>query len=331
MSGRKKGLGRGLSALMNDAGLNQTDITAKPDQIEEKTKPALEIKPAVPETVSNLIDGPKDPESPREQPSVLNVAISRLVRNAAQPRKVFERDKLDDLIASIQQTGVLQPILVRQLDSQTKVDGADFQIVAGERRWRAAVKAGLTSIPIIIRDLSDRDVLEIGVIENVQRADLNPLEEALAYERLIKEFGRTQADIATSIGKSRVHVANTVRLTGLTERGRELLMAGKITAGHARALLAATDPDALAEAIIKNDWTVRQAESWVRDDKSARNPSASKPGKPADIKALEQRIRDTIGYAADIRHGSRGGEIRLKYRDLDHMEALLARMGLLSS
>jgi ParB family chromosome partitioning protein len=331
MSGRKKGLGRGLSALMNDAGLNDADSPINSDETSSAGEMPLETKSAVPHSVSNLVDAPKDPDTPRQQPSVQNVAISRLMRNSAQPRKVFERDKLDDLIASIQQTGVLQPILVRKIDGQSAQDGADFQIVAGERRWRAAIKAGLTSIPIIIRDLSDRDVLEIGVIENVQRADLNPLEEALAYERLIKEFGRTQADIATSIGKSRVHVANTVRLTGLTERGRELLMGGKITAGHARALLAATDPDALAEAIIKNDWTVRQAESWVRDDKSAQNPNAPKPGKPADIKALEQRIRDTIGYAADIRHGARGGEIRLKYKDLDHMEALLARMGLLSS
>jgi len=329
MSGRKKGLGRGLSALMDDAGLNAAVESEAKTTPEQKTP--LETKSLDPKAVSSLIDAPKDADTPREQPSVMNVAISRLVRNTAQPRKVFERDKLDDLIASIQQSGVLQPILVRKVDSQANADGADFQIVAGERRWRAAIKAGLTAIPIIIRDLSDRDVLEIGVIENVQRADLNPLEEALAYERLIKEFGRTQADIATSIGKSRVHVANTVRLTGLTERGRELLMDGKITAGHARALLSASDPDALAEAIIKNDWTVRQAESWVKDDKSDKNPAAPKPGKPADIKALEQRIRDTIGYAADIRHGTRGGEIRLKYKDLDHMEALLSRMGLLSS
>lgn len=331
MSGRKKGLGRGLSALMSDAGLDEPNSPVIRDDKAIKRNAPLETKSGVPETVSKLVDAPKAEKQRREQPSVMNVAISRLVRNAAQPRKVFERDKLDDLIASIQQTGVLQPILVRQIDSQTTPEGVDFQIVAGERRWRAAVKAGLTSIPIIIRELSDRDVLEIGVIENVQRADLNPLEEALAYERLIKEFGRTQADIATSIGKSRVHVANTVRLTGLTERGRDLLMDGKITAGHARALLAATDPDALAEAVIKNDWTVRQAESWVKDDKAAQNPKSPKPGKPADIKALEQRIRDTIGYTADIRHGSRGGEIRLKYKDLDHMESLLTRMGLLSS
>lgn len=331
MSGRKKGLGRGLSALMSDAGLNEPNPLTKTDKNAATSEAHLETKSAVPSSITALVDAPKDPRSPREQPSVMNVAISRLKRNAAQPRKVFDRDKLDDLIASIQQTGVLQPVLVRRIDGDTTADGADFQIVAGERRWRAAVKAGLTAIPIIIRTLSDRDVLEIGVIENVQRSDLNPLEEALAYERLIKEFGRTQADIATSIGKSRVHVANTVRLTGLTERGRDLLMAGKITAGHARALLAATDPDALAEAILKNDWTVRQAESWVKDDKSERSPAEPKAGKPADIKALEQRIRDTIGYTADIRHGSRGGEIRLKYKDLDHMEALLARMGLLSS
>lgn len=331
MSGRKKGLGRGLSALMNDAGLNPSDGGETKAVVDPSPEAALETQSLAPDAMSKLIDAPKETGTPREEPSVLNVAISRLVRNTAQPRKVFLRDKLDDLIASIQQSGVLQPILVRKIDSDGNPDGADFQIVAGERRWRAAVKAGLTSIPIIIRDLSDRDVLEIGVIENVQRADLNPLEEALAYERLIKEFGRTQADIATSIGKSRVHVANTVRLTGLTERGRELLMDGKITAGHARALLSASDPDALAEAIIRNDWTVRQAESWVRDDKSDRNPAAVKPGKPADIRALEQRIRDTIGYAADIRHGSRGGEIRLKYKDLDHMEALLTRMGLLST
>jgi len=314
---------------MNDAGLS--DDTPAADQTDSSAP--LETKSIDPDAISTLIDDPKDAEAPRQQPSVQNVAISRLVRNSAQPRKNFERDKLDDLIASIQQSGVLQPILVRKIDGDAVTDGADFQIVAGERRWRAAIKAGLTSIPIIIRNLSDRDVLEIGVIENVQRADLNPLEEALAYERLIKEFGRTQADIATSIGKSRVHVANTVRLTGLTERGRDLLMAGKITAGHARALLSADDPDALAEAIIKNDWTVRQAESWARDDKAGRDPRKAQPkdSKPADIIALEQRIRDTIGYAADIRHSTRGGEIRFKYKDLDHMEALLSRMGLLSS
>jgi ParB family chromosome partitioning protein len=331
MSGRKKGLGRGLSALMNDAGLNSSMDVDADQEATLKQDASKETNSLSQEDVLKLIDEAKNTVPPHEQPSVLNVAISRLVRNMAQPRKIFKRDKLDDLIASIQQSGVLQPILVRRINSETREDSADFQIVAGERRWRAAIKAGLTSIPIIIRDLSDREVLEIGVIENVQRDDLNPLEEALAYEQLIKEFGRTQADIATSIGKSRVHVANTVRLTGLTERGRELLLGGKITAGHARALLRANDPDALAETILKNDWTVRQAEAWVRGERTDQKPAIAKPGKPADITALEQRIRDTIGYAADIRHGSRGGEIRLKYKDLDHMEALLTRMGLLPS
>ncbi|MGB3457038.1 MAG: ParB/RepB/Spo0J family partition protein [Litorimonas sp.] len=315
MAPRKTGLGRGLSALMNDAGLMDTPAT------EDGTK-------RDPDTDS-LIDAPKEDGTPQQQPGVRNVAISRLARNTAQPRRVFDSGQLDDLIASVQQKGVLQPILVRPLGEDSSDEGVDYQIVAGERRWRAAIKAGLTSIPIIVRELSDRDVLEIGVIENVQRADLNPLEEAMAYEQLINEFGRTQAEIATTIGKSRVHVANTVRLTGLTERGRSLLLDGSITAGHARALLAAEDPDALAEAIIENDWSVREAEQWVKSERSPARPARVSTEKPSDITALEQRIQDSIGYAADIRHKGRGGEIRLKYNDLDHMEALLTRLGLM--
>lgn len=326
-AGRKTGLGRGLSALMSDAGLSEPDITPSEDDVAE-----METKSATAEQIADLVDDPRPASAPKQQPNVLNVAISRLRRNVNQPRKVFDRDKLDDLVASIQQKGVLQPILVRTIpESSVPNSPLVYQIVAGERRWQAALKAGLTSIPIMVRNLSDRDVLEIGVIENVQRADLNPLEEAMAYERLITEFGRTQADIATSIGKSRVHVANTVRLTGLTERARELLLEGRITAGHARALLAAADPDALAEAIVKNDWSVREAETWVKEDKTALRPPKTKAEKSSDIKALEQRIRDMTGYAADIRHGSRGGEIRLKYKDLDDMEALLGKLGLMGS
>ena len=326
-AGRKTGLGRGLSALMNDVGLSENEAS-----IDRLLTDDIETKSAVTDPMSDLIDDPRPADAPRKQSGVRNVAISRLRRNPAQPRKVFDRDKLDDLIASIQQKGVLQPILVRSIpESAVANSPVVYQIVAGERRWQAALKAGFTSVPIIVRNLSDRDVLEIGVIENVQRADLNPLEEAMAYERLINEFGRTQAEIATTIGKSRVHVANTVRLTGLSERARDLLLQGRITAGHARALLAAADPDALAEAIIKNDWSVREAETWVKDDKSALKTFKPKAEKTADIKALEQRIRDKTGYAADIRHGVRGGEIRLKYKDLDHMEALLAQLGLMGS
>lgn len=313
MAARKKGLGRGLSALMDDAGLSGSEET------EPKIIEPLETKSQTPLT--------KDSSS--EKPGVLNIAISRLIRNSAQPRKRFETGPLDDLIASIQQKGILQPILVRKIHDPETKGREDYQIVAGERRWRAALRAGLSSVPVIVRDLSDRDILEIGVIENVQRADLNPLEEGLAYEKLINEFGRTQAEIATAIGKSRVHVANTIRLTGLTERGRELLLNNEITAGHARALLAAKDPDALAEAIVKNNWSVREAEKWVKAEKSPQKPSLKSGEKPADIVALEQKIRDTIGYAADIRHAGRGGEIRLKYKDLDHMEALLDRLGLM--
>ncbi|GLQ20556.1 ParB/RepB/Spo0J family partition protein [Algimonas porphyrae] len=332
MAGRKKdrGLGRGLSALMSDSGLNEAAVPVAEDDAPLETKsasspdsaPPLARTPEEAKLVQTLVDTRKG-DAPLEQPNILHVAISRLQRNPDQPRKVFARDKLDDLIASIQQKGVLQPILVRGID-----DG-QFQIVAGERRWQAALRAGLTSIPVMVRDLSDRDVLEIGVIENVQRADLNPLEEALAYERLITEFGRTQAEIATTIGKSRVHVANTVRLTGLTPRGRDLLMTGAITAGHARALLAADDPDALAEAIVEKALTVRDAERWAQGDKSPKLPARKTREKPADIIALEQRIQDETGFPADIRQSGKRGEIRLKYNDLDHLQALLQRMGLM--
>lgn len=330
MSGRKKdrGLGRGLSALMSDSGLSEPAVPVKDADSPLETKsvpnPPLGHTPEEAKLVQTLVDTRKS-DQPQEEPKVLHVAISRLQRNPDQPRKVFARDKLDDLIASIQQKGVLQPILVRRID-----DG-QFQIVAGERRWQAALKAGLTSIPVMVRDLSDRDVLEIGVIENVQRADLNPLEEALAYERLITEFGRTQAEIATTIGKSRVHVANTVRLTGLTERGRELLLDGKITAGHARALLAADDPDALAEAIIEKSLTVRDAERWAQGDQTPRQTTRKPSEKPADITTLERRIQDETGFAADIRQSGKGGELRLKYNDLDHLQTLLQRLGLLKS
>lgn len=305
MASRKKdrGLGRGLSALMSDLGATESEAPV--------------------ETSDALVDAPRSEDTPRQQPGVSNVAISRLSRNPEQPRKHFARDAMDDLVASIQQKGVLSPILVRD------VGDGQYQIVAGERRWQAALQAGLTSVPIIVRELSDRDVLEIGVIENVQRADLNPMEEALAYRKLIDEFGRTQADIATTIGKSRAHVANTVRLTGLTERGRELLMDGTITAGHARMLLTAEDPDGLAEAIVREGWSVREAERFIKAERNQGDvPRArGRQPKPADIVALEQRIRDKTGYAADIRQKGVGGEIRFKYKDLDGLEALLKALG----
>jgi ParB family chromosome partitioning protein len=317
MSGRKKdrGLGRGLSALMSDLGATEneapiTDKKSEPDAA-EATKPSDAQAPANPKG------------------GVYNVGIDRLKRNPDQPRKVFEAAAMDDLVASIQQKGVLQPVLVRELiDGSGKAMGY-YQIVAGERRWQAALKAGLSSIPVLVRHLSDRDVLEIGVIENVQRADLNPMEEALAYDKLIHEFGRTQAEIAQSIGKSRVYIANTTRLTSLTRRGQELLMQGQISAGHARALLMSKDPDALAEAIVANNWSVREAERHAKAElaESEGKGRKTKAPKPSDILTLEQRIQDRTGYAADIRQKGLGGELRLKYKDLDSLEALIKQLG----
>ena len=330
MAGRKKdrGLGRGLSALMNDLGATEQAAPVSDDALETKSaKPPAGRHRSARSSLRAPVDAPA-PDRPAEQPGVSNVAISRLVRNPDQPRRHFARDAMDDLVASIQQKGVLQPVLVRPLSDAGDGRTGKYQIVAGERRWQAATQAGLTSIPIIVRKLSDRDVLEIGVIENVQRADLNPMEEALAYEKLLSEFGRTQTEIATTIGKSRAHVANMVRLTKLPARARELVASGALSAGHARAVLAAEDPAALTEAIVREDYSVRQAEDWVRAEGQGKSaPPRIKVEKSADIRALEQKIQDRTGFKADIRHKGKGGEMRLRYRDLADMEDLLRRLG----
>ena len=355
-SKKNRGLGRGLTALMNDLSLTEQDAQVSDGQsnrtsadLEAPIKTSDQVEPskapfsskdmerlAEIEALEQQLLDTHTPQAgddsgttmlsdaPAETRDISSVAINRLVRNPNQPRKIFERGQMDELIRSIQQRGVLQPVLVRPLETKSEDKAVSYQIVAGERRWQAALKAGLTAIPIIIRDLSDRDVLEIGVIENVQRADLNPLEEAMAYEQLITEFGRTQAEIAENIGKSRSHVANTIRLLGLSQRGRDLLLTGEISAGHARAVLAADEPDALVEAIIEQGLSVREAESWVKGDEKAAKPTAgSKATKTADIEALEKEIRDKTGVNIDIRHKGKGGELRLRYRDLKEMDRLL--------
>lgn len=377
MTSRKnRGLGRGLSALMNDLSLTEQEapLGSPSDELEAPLKTSED--PVSRETVKGrkqavrnaeiaalereLLNNHKPSRTTLEplrvdenqaetqqaapQPSqqtqgetqsdtpISSVAIDRLVRNPNQPRKVFEREAMDDLVRSIQEKGVLQPVLVRPVEADTRSDTRQYyQIVAGERRWQAALKAGLNAIPILVRDLSDSDVLEIGVIENVQRADLNPLEEAMAYEQLITEFGRTQADIAKSIGKSRAHVANTIRLLGLSERGRELLLSGDLTAGHARAVLSASEPDALVEAILEQGLSVRDAEKWAKNDhRNSHDNGAGTPrnklSKTADITSLENDLRNLTGLNTDIRHKGKGGEIRLKYRNLEEMDRILAHL-----
>lgn len=347
---RNRGLGRGLSALMNDLSITEQEAPTEDGEARKAFSDLEKPLKTSDETISiaseqerqrqaeiaalekQLIESRKDTTSDQASETaqrkgtvdIKRVTIDRLSRNPNQPRKVFDKTLMEDLVRSIEERGVLQPVLVRPLPDTDDGAADAYQIVAGERRWQAALKAKLSTIPVIIRNLSDQDVLEIGIIENVQRADLNPLEEALAYEQLINEFGRTQAEIAKTIGKSRAHVANTVRLLNLSERARSLLLSGDITAGHARAVLAADEPDALVEAIIEKGLSVRDAERWARgDQKKAAKSGAGRNQKTSDILSLEQSLQDKTGLRVDIQHRGKGGEIRLKYSDLEEMDRLL--------
>ena len=255
------------------------------------------------------------------------IEIDKIRRNPKQPRRTFDEAALQELADSLKAKGVLQPILVRP-DPKEK---NEYQIIAGERRWRAARLAGLTRIPAVIRETDELELLEIGIIENVQRADLNPIEEAEAYEALMKRFGRTQDSLATSVGKSRVHITNTLRLLQLPEGAREQVRAGQITAGHARAALGAPDPEALIDLAVEKGLTVREVEAHAKaaredaplETKSAR-PKAEE--KDVDTEALEADLSRSIGLDVDIRHGKNGGELRIKYRDLEQLDDVCRRL-----
>ena len=210
-------------------------------------------------------------------------------------------------------------------------EGGKFQIIAGERRWRAAKQAGLTDIPAMVRNLDELELLEIGIIENVQRTDLNPIEEAEAYGALMKRFGRTQEGLAESVGKSRAHIANTIRLLNLSETARDHLREGRITAGHARAALGAPDPDAVVAMTVQKGLSVREVESLVkrsRDDGSmeAIAKRVTSDDKDVDTEALEADLSRALGLPVDIRHKSNGGELRIKYRDLEQLDDLCRRL-----
>jgi len=251
--------------------------------------------------------------------------IESLKPNPDQPRKVFRPEDLSELSQSIRDKGVLQPILVR---AQPGEDGV-WQIIAGERRWRAAQAARLIEVPIIVRQMDDLEVLEVAIIENVQRADLNPLEEAQAYASLMERFGRTQDAVAGIVGKSRSHVANTLRLTHLTPRVKELVGEGILSAGHARALLTARDPDALAEKIMLEGLNVRQAEALAR--RSQEGTTRPRSGKAAvsaspDTAALEQDLADALGLKVSLADRGGKGELTLAYASLEQLDDLCRRL-----
>jgi ParB family chromosome partitioning protein len=290
----RRGLGRGLSALLGES-----------------------------EVVATL-EGAAGPP-PGTQAWTLEVPIELLRRNPDQPRKVFSEADIDELAASIREKGIIQPLLVRPTGI-----GGEYEIVAGERRWRAAQRAGLRELPVVIRQLADAEVLEIGIIENVQRVDLNPIEEALGYKALMERFGRTQDGVAEVVGKSRPHVANALRLLNLPEVVQGYVLQGQLSASHARAIAAASDPTGLARRVIDGGLTVRDAEALARQSASAdgRKPRAANagPGKDADTLALEGDLAESLGLHVEILDKGGAGEVRVKYATLEQLDELCRRL-----
>lgn len=292
MSERQRGLGRGLSALLGEQ---------------------------VGEAVS--VDGAEAPAGVRVVP------IESLKPNPDQPRKIFTAEILEELASSIRDKGVLQPILVR---SQPGEDGV-WQIIAGERRWRASQMARLTQVPIVVREMDDVEVFEVAIIENVQRADLNPLEEADAYRQLMNRFGRTQDAVAGIVGKSRSHVANTLRLLQLPDEVLDYVRDGRLSAGHARALINTVNAGDLADQIVRDGLNVRQAEALAR--RSAEGPKPAKAAGSrfdgegsADVAALEQDLADALGLKVLLADKGGKGELTIRYGSLEQLDDLCRRL-----
>ncbi len=259
-----------------------------------------------------------------------NVPIEQLHPNAKQPRRRFTEAALEELAESIRSNGVLQPILVRHHSDHS----GEYEIVAGERRWRAAQRAQLDQVPVVIRDINDGQALELALVENLQREDLSPLEEADAYHHLMESFAYTQESLAKSLGKSRSHIANTLRLRALPDAVKGLLEDGELSAGHARALLAADDPTALARLTVKKRLSVRQVERLIQKQKSGadvrpRAPkSMPKPGaeKDADTIALERDLSDMLGLKVTIDFHEKGGTLTIRYATLEQLDDVLRRL-----
>ncbi|MEM7301375.1 MAG: ParB/RepB/Spo0J family partition protein [Pseudomonadota bacterium] len=292
----KRRLGRGLAALIGDA------------------------EPMVAST------------QPTGVPADRHASISDLAPNPENPRKLFRDEELSDLAQSIRQHGLIQPILVRNRPGPT---GSQFEIIAGERRWRAAQMAQLDSVPIIIRDVDDRQSLELAIIENVQRSDLDAVEEAQGYQRLIVEHDYTQNDLAEIIGKSRSHVANTLRLLKLPAAVQAMITSGSLSAGHARTLVTAENPEVLAKSIVDGGLSVRQAEKLATQTQESQDASkshrvASKDSaleKDADTLALEKTLSDLLGLNVNINHKtSGGGDVRIKYSSLEQLDLICKKL-----
>lgn len=294
----KRGLGRGLSALIGDAA---------------------------PQPIAD--DAAQAPVKAASGDGLTYLGVDQLQAGRFQPRKYFDEDELAALAASIGKSGVLQPLLVRPLADNL------YEIIAGERRWRAAQKAQVHQVPVIVRPVNDITAMEIGLVENVQRADLNPIEEAEGYQRLIDEFAYTQAELAEAIGKSRSHIANLLRLTAAPEALRAALVEGRLSMGHARALLALSLSDAdmasLIKQIVSDGLSVRAVEKLAAAQKPKKaSPAPRQNGeKSADTRQLEKQLADALGLsvALDDRAG-KGGQLTISYKTLEQLDALIARL-----
>ncbi|GAB4361344.1 MAG: ParB/RepB/Spo0J family partition protein [Oricola sp.] len=263
--------------------------------------------------------------APKAAASDRILPIEFVVRNPNNPRREFSDAELDDLAASVREHGIIQPVVVRE---QAQRPGT-YELIAGERRWRAAQRAGLAEIPVIIRNVDDKVALELAIIENVQRADLNPIEEAAGYQKLIDDYNYTQADLGDVIGKSRSHVANTLRLLKLPETVRSMVSHGELSAGHARTLVTAADPEALARRIVEEGLSVRQAEKLAQANAPSTPARPSGRGtreKDADTLALEKLLTDQLGLRVEITHGQNGGELKVRYKTLEQLDSLCHRL-----
>ncbi|MEO1020024.1 MAG: ParB/RepB/Spo0J family partition protein [Pseudomonadota bacterium] len=292
----KRGLGRGLSALMSD-------VTEAPSTTE---------------------DMPKTPDR--------SIPIENVEPNPEQPRRDFDKEALRDLAASIEEKGIIQPIIVRPSPRKA----GNFEIVAGERRWRGAQMAQLHDVPVLIRDLDDAEVLEIAIIENVQRSDLNPVEEAAGYNQLMERFGHTQEKLAQALGKSRSHIANLVRLLTLPKDVQGFLRDGSLSAGHARALITSDDPVALAKQVIKKGLSVRETEKLAKSgadnifSDGGKSKSSKTPAKDADTKALEGDLSASLGMRVSLNHkpGCEDGSLTISYDTLNQLDELCRKLSM---
>lgn len=256
--------------------------------------------------------------------AVAIIGIATIKPNPNQPRKAFDEEKLEELTQSVKVKGVLTPILIRPVVGEDN----DYQIIAGERRYRAAKRAGLSEIPARVLETNEVELLEIGLIENIQRENLNAIEEAEGYQALINRFGKTQESLATAVGKSRAHVANLLRLLNLPEGALDLVRSGAVSAGHARAALGADDPEALLNEVIDRKLSVRDTEKRVAANVTPPSGGSSVTGddKDVDTAALEADLSRTLGLTVDIKSGKRGGELRIKYRDLEQLDDVCRRL-----